>query len=117
MDVLTDAEISQILRSSNLSGKYNLDIDRESAYEILQQKIAAHNQEEVKDEDFGTLRRVNDYEKPAPAPTRREKHEDSGFEKILKSPVTKSIAVEITRGILGVLGLRSTRRTSTRSRR
>ena len=53
----------------------------------------------------------DDYERPAP----RQREEESSFEKIMKSPVTKSIAVEITRGILGVLGFRSTaRRSSTR---
>jgi len=112
MDVLTDYEIGQILKSSNLSKKYNVEIDRESAYEILQEKIARANQkEEEQEEDTGTLRRASDYERPAP----RQREEESGFEKIIKSPVTKSIAVEITRGILGVLGLRTTaRRSSTR---
>jgi hypothetical protein len=112
MDVLTDFEIGQILKSSKLSKKYNVEIDRESAYEILQEKIARANQkEEEQEEDSGTLRHASDYERPAP----RQREEESGFEKIIKSPVTKSIAVEITRGILGVLGLRTTaRRSSTR---
>lgn len=114
MDVLTDFEIGQIIKSSKLVSKYNVNIDRESAYEILQEKIAGTNKSKEEEEDFGKLRRANDYERPEPE--RRQKQEESGLEKIMKSPITKSIAVEITRGILGVLGLRSTR-TSSRSRR
>ena len=114
MDVLTDFEIGQILKSSSLAKKYNVEVDRESAYEILQEKIARANkrEEEAQEEDYGTLRRQDDYERPAPA--RRTKEEPSNFEKIMKSPVTRTIATEITRGLLGVLGLRSTRRSSTR---
>jgi DNA helicase HerA-like ATPase len=113
MDVLTDFEIGQILKASSLAKKYNVEIDRESAYEILQGKIARANkrEEEAQDEDYGTLRRQDDYERPAP----RRREEPSNFEKIMKSPVTRTIATEITRGLLGVLGLRSTsRRSSTR---
>jgi DNA helicase HerA-like ATPase len=115
MDVLTDYEIGQILKSSNLVKKYNVEIDRESAYEILQEKIAGANRredEDSKEDDYGTLRHANDYKRPAP----RQREEESSFEKIIKSPVTKSIAVEITRGILGVLGLRSTARRSSNRR-
>lgn len=39
MDVLTDAEIDQIIQTSELIGKYNKEIDRESAYEILIEKM------------------------------------------------------------------------------
>ena len=115
MDVLTHYEIGQILKSSNLSRKYNVEIDRESAYEILQEKIARANRqvEETEDSDFGKLRRADNYERPAS----RRKEEPSSFEKIMKSPVTRSIATEITRGILGVLGLRTTTRRSSSARR
>ena len=113
MDVLTDFEIGQILKTSKLFKKYNVEIDRESAYEILQEKIAgANRREEAQEEDFGKLRYQDDYERPAPG--RRAKEEESNFEKIMKSPVTRTIATEITRGLLGVLGFGSTRRSSTR---
>jgi len=112
MDILTDFEIGQILKSSKLSRKYNVEIDRESAYEILQEKIAGVNRKE-EESDFGKLRRADDFERPAP----RRREEPSNFEKIMKSPVTRSIATEITRGILGVLGLRTTSRRSSSTRR
>ncbi|HSO87361.1 MAG TPA: hypothetical protein VLQ91_12460, partial [Draconibacterium sp.] len=84
-------------------------------YEILQEKIARANRqvEETEDSDFGKLRRADNYERPAS----RRKEEPSSFEKIMKSPVTRSIATEITRGILGVLGLRTTTRRSSSARR
>lgn len=112
MDVLTDFEIGQILKSSELVKKYNVEIDRESAFEILQDRITGNNmQKEIENkQDFRKQRHSEDYERPV----QRQRDEESGFEKIMKSPVTKSIAVEITRGLLGVLGLRSTRRSSTR---
>lgn len=54
-------------------------------------------------------------------PRSRATKEVSVFEKIMKSPVTNTIAREVTRGILGVLGLKSisraTRSTRTTSRR
>lgn len=39
MDVLSDTEITEIIKSSRLASKYNHVIDRESAYEILKRKI------------------------------------------------------------------------------
>lgn len=39
MDVLTDSELSNLLGESKLIRKYNKDVDRESAYEILNEKI------------------------------------------------------------------------------
>lgn len=39
MDVLTDTELQQLLDDSKLVKKYNEEIDRESAYEILNKKI------------------------------------------------------------------------------
>jgi hypothetical protein len=111
MDVLTDVEIRQILNASELVKRYNIVVDRESAYEILHGKIA---KTEEQNEDFGKLEQIK-----AEVPVSHGRQVQSTFEKIMKSPVTKSIAVEITRGILGVLGLRSTTRsrsTTSRSR-
>ena len=109
MEILTDAEIKQILNASELIKRYNIEVDRESAYEILLGKIA---KKEPVDEDFGYLKNIK-YEEPAA----RQRQSTSTFEKIMKSPVTKSIMVEVTRGILGVLGLRSTSRSRSTSSR
>lgn len=46
MDILTDAEISAITEKSSLVRKYNNTIDRESAYEMLTERVAQINQQQ-----------------------------------------------------------------------
>ena len=89
MDVLSEVEIDKILRGSQIIDKYNEVINRESAYEILTGKVETTYGSEV--------------QKPA------QKEEPGMFEKVLKSPVAKQVgstlARELTRGLLGILGL------------
>ncbi|WP_335974408.1 helicase HerA-like domain-containing protein [Gaetbulibacter jejuensis] len=49
MDVLTDSELSNLLSNSKMVKKYNETIDRESAYEILNEKIERAEAEEAKE--------------------------------------------------------------------
>jgi DNA helicase HerA-like ATPase len=109
MDILTDDEIGRVLKMSQLSVKYDQAIDRESAYEMLTQKLelAAKEQAEA------------DKEAEEEAPSRRSsgRREPSTFETIMKSPATRTIVQEVTRGILGVLGISTTRRRSSSRRR
>ncbi|GAA3637534.1 helicase HerA-like domain-containing protein [Flavivirga jejuensis] len=49
MDVLSDIELSTLLSKSKLVKKYNKDIDRESAYEMLNKKIELAEAEEAKE--------------------------------------------------------------------
>ncbi len=94
MDVLTPAEIDQIITRSKLIRKYNQEVDRQSAYEILAEKIQ-EAQERTPPKEAGSGRG-----------TRQEK---STFEKVLNSPTTRQIGStivrELTRGLLGVLGV------------
>jgi DNA helicase HerA-like ATPase len=102
MDVLTDGEIDNIVSKSKLTAKYNKVIDSESAYEMLTAKLkeAADNPPES-----GKIQKTS-------------KPEESTFEKVVNSSVTKSImrtaGNTIVRSLLGSLGLggRTTRRTS-----
>jgi DNA helicase HerA-like ATPase len=48
MDILSDAELKQLLSESKLIPKYNEEIDRQSAYEILNEKIEKAAEEEAK---------------------------------------------------------------------
>jgi len=48
MDVLTNSELSSLISDSKLVKKYNEDIDRESAYEILNEKIEKAEKEAAK---------------------------------------------------------------------
>jgi hypothetical protein len=92
MDVLTEAEIDKILRGSKIIDKYNEIINRESAYEILTGKVETA---------YGV--EGEEVEKP------QKKEEPGMFEKVLKSSVAKQVGTtlvrEITRGLLGALGL------------
>lgn len=105
MDVLSPDEIQQIVDSSTLLKKYNVDIDPISAFEMLSQKIeevSTSEEEETKEE--------------SPKP-KAQKEEKSTLDTILSSPVTRQVgrtaANVITRTLLGVLGLGG----STRSRK
>ena len=106
MDVLTTREINTLLRESYLVDKYNKDIDRESAYEILSGKIEEAQSIEAQE-------RLKEQNNTARRSSRREK---STLEKVYNSTTTRQIgrtvAREITRGILGVLGIKTTRRSS-----
>ncbi|TMM31433.1 DUF853 family protein [Polaribacter aestuariivivens] len=48
MDVLTDKELKQVIENSRLFYKYNENLDRESAYELLNSKIEKVNLAEAK---------------------------------------------------------------------
>lgn len=102
MDILLESEIQKINSSSKLIKKYNEVIDRESAYEILNKKIEEFNspekQEEIAQQTTST----------------KGKEEKSTFEKVMDSSITKQVgrtlAREVTRGLLGVLGIGGTTR-------
>lgn len=100
MDILSPVEIDELLAKSQLARKYNEVIDRESAYEILTQKY----NRAVQQEEYKTTPR----EEPS------AKKEKTVMGEILGSTVTRQIgrtvAREVTRGLLGILGIGSTRR-------
>lgn len=50
MDVLTKTELKTLINNSDLVKKYKEEIDRESAYEILEQKIKASDKEKEREE-------------------------------------------------------------------
>lgn len=101
MDVLTDGEISYIVDASPLVKKYNKIIDRESAYEILTAKIEAAQAEAAEQEE----------EKKESKSTTKTTKEKSTLEKMTSNPMVKSVGNtlmrEVTRGLLGVLGIKS----------
>ena len=107
MDVLTNAEIDAIVKKSHLIPKYNKTIDRESAYEILKEKIEEARSEAHQEE-------MRKQQEKARGTSRRRKSEKSTFDKVLNSTTTRqigrTIARELTRGLLSVLGIKKTRR-------
>lgn len=100
MDVLTPMEIDQIISRSSIVRKYNQVVDRDSAYEILNEKIQEAQEISARQEA----------DKPAPkAGSSSGRQEKSVFEQVISNPTTRQIgrtvARELTRGLLGVLGI------------
>jgi len=99
MDILNEQELDILIKNSDLINKYVQTIDRESAYELLSKKLEVFNTPE-KQEDLNRT---------------RQKAEKSTIEKVLSDPITRqvgrTVAREITRGLLGVLGLGGSTRT------
>ncbi len=108
MDILTDAEIDQMIARSALVRKYNEVINRESAHEILTEKIQEAAEADVQQE------RKSQRQQAEAAVPRSRKREKSTIEEIIDSPTTRqignTIARELTRGLLGVLGIGGTTR-------
>jgi hypothetical protein len=103
MNVLSNSEISSVIAQSAIATKYNQEIDRESAYEKLSKKFekpSSNHTEEANEEEAYTPK-VN-----------KEKNEKGTFEQILSSPLAKqvgrTVVQELTRGLLGVLGIKKT---------
>lgn len=103
MDILTVAEQDELIAKSSLFTKYNKDIDRESAYELLSDKIAAAAVTE-------------NMEKPVTGQTREKPVKEEGsvigdaLDSTVGRQVARTLAREVTRGLLGILGLGSTSR-------
>jgi uncharacterized protein len=104
MDIITETEMEQLLKKSRLIHKYNDTIDRESAYEMLQKKV------EIAADQARELSKEQDQK-----PVQRTKNAPGTFETVMKSPVTNTIIRELTRGILGVLGITAASRSRTRT--
>jgi hypothetical protein len=87
MGPLTDAEMAQRLGSSQQVKEYAQAVDRDSAREQLAARMAG----------------VTATAPATAAPGRAAKATPTAFEEILKSPLTRSLATTVTRGLLGAL--------------
>lgn len=90
MDVITEAEKKEVLSKSELLEKYNEEIDRESAYEMLTKKLEKQENREEREQHAAGRR------------TRR-RPEKSVFEQIAGHSLTKTVFREFVRGLMGVL--------------
>ena len=115
MDVLAPEEIEAITSSSKLVSKYNQELDRDSAYEMLNDKIAdaeeAERQTELKQQQEKIRREQEEIN--ARHTSRSSKREKSTLEQVANSSVGRTVVRELTRGILGVLGLGGRSRSTT----
>jgi DNA helicase HerA-like ATPase len=105
MGPLTEDELRQRLASSDQVKRYATAIDRESAREMLSERAGA------------AAASKSDDERPADAPARRTgagKEPPTAFEQVLRSPMARTVAGTITRGLMGALlgslGVSATRR-------
>ncbi len=91
MDILTPAELKEVIRNSELAAKYNELIDRESAYEMLNEKIAKAEEEAAREEE----RERRTTSKRTSSRRRRSTRQD---------PIVKVLtSATFIRGVLGIL--------------
>ena len=97
MNILSAAEVDAIVANSGLADKYNQEVDRASAFEMLSKKLQS---------------KTTSSENEADLPT--NKNEKSTLEEMINSPLAKQVGRtlvrELTRGLLGVLGIGGTKR-------
>lgn len=95
MDILNDAELQSLIENSKLAKEYNEEIDRESAYELLNKKIEIANRREAKEkaEKEKSVTQTGSYRRRT---SRRRRSSKSGLEKVLTSPT-------VIRSVLGIL--------------
>lgn len=95
MDILSPAEIENIVAHSRLAAKYNQAIDSESAYEILNDKLQQATQQAQQQKE------IQQQQKTA-ANARKD---DSFFNNPMVKQAERTAASVLTRSLLGVLGL------------
>ena len=97
MDILSASEIDEVVENSALVYKYNQDIDRESAFEMLEKKMADLEEIQKKANLPGP--------KSSTSSSRKAPQEESIIEELSKNTMVRqlgrTIFRELTRGILG----------------
>ena len=97
MDILTESELGSLFAQSQLARKYNKEIDRESAYEMLNEKIKQAEAEEAKrkaEEEKAALKKAESNRKTTSSGSRSNRQ--NPIVKVLSSPT-------VIRSVLGIL--------------
>ena len=94
MDILSEEELQEVIASSSLTEKYNQQIDRESAYELLNHKI------ERADEEKARKKAATEREKVKKSITTKNKNSGNGTQKAVIKVLTSATFI---RGVMGVL--------------
>ncbi|WP_040278667.1 helicase HerA-like domain-containing protein [Psychroserpens damuponensis] len=97
MDILTDLELADLLGKSKLAKKYNEEVDRESAYEMLNKKIEIAEAEEAKEKarkEKEALEKAESKRKSSNSRSRSTRQ--NPIVKVLTSPT-------VIRSVLGIL--------------
>lgn len=93
MDILSKSELKELTSSSELSEKYNETIDRESAFEILTEKIKKANADEAKSAAENDRKKLN----------KRSSSRRSSSNSTQKAIVKVLTSATFIRGALGIL--------------
>ena len=111
MGILSELELGGVLSMSKIAAKYNEEIDRESAYEMLTEKLA-------KEEEEQAPAPAAEQKKAAAAKPKSLEKEEGMLESFTNSSVARQMGRtamrEITRGLFGAI---TGRRPRSRSRR
>lgn len=97
MDVLENDELIELTKASTLIPKYNEEIDRESAYELLNYKIEIANKEEAKEKAREEKETAQRSYRGSSTRRRATRTRQSVLVKTLTSPT-------VIRSVLGILG-------------
>jgi uncharacterized protein len=101
MGPLPSEEYTAHLNQSDIYKKYKDDVDPQSAFELLEER----------------MKKIDEAEEAVPTSSRSAKKEKSTFEEVISSPVAKQVGKELVRGVFGLLfGTAPRRRTPTRRR-
>lgn len=110
MDVITEKEKKDLLNSSLLVERYNQEIDRESAYELLNIKIDKVKEAQEREKEMKERAKSKSSSSSRSKSTRSRRSQKSTLESIMSNTTTRqigrTIARELTRGLLGILGVR-----------
>ncbi|MCC7503490.1 MAG: DUF853 family protein [Flavobacteriales bacterium] len=101
MDVLSPLELDGLVGRSDLVRKYNEELDRDSAFEILEKRLKG---EKEKDESAPKAK-----ERAKPEPKETSVIEDISRNTMVRQ-VGNTVMRELTRGLLGVFGIKTRRR-------
>ncbi len=104
MDVLSDAEVTALVQQSKIAERYNEIIDSESAYEILNKKIALAQQRAA---EIKSLEAAAKVEKTG---AKKAAKEENWMDNPMVKSAGRTAATMITRTLLGVLGFGGGRR-------
>ena len=110
MDILTESEIDAIVGNSYIVKKYEQSVDRESAYEILTEKIEDAQEEEHQKKIQEQRQKATQTQTKSRSNRREKSFMEQVFNSSASRQVGRTLAREVTRGILGALGVKSTTR-------
>ncbi|HPE98678.1 MAG TPA: DUF853 family protein [Chitinophagales bacterium] len=101
MDVLNEDEIRGVITMSSMVKKYNEEVDRESAYEMLTKKLEKAAEQAAKEAD--REERNSGRTRTTTTSSRSRRKPKSTMEQVTSSKAFNTAVRELSRGLLGIL--------------